>query len=85
MTRSACWSLLALGLATLNYVMHRDISSNIFFATFIFIQALKRPETEDRVVAGKVMTFCATAGSALLTFAVFSRLMGFEWQQPASW
>lgn len=85
MTRSTCWSLLALGLAILNYTMHRDISSNIFFATFIFIQALKRPGDEDRVVVGKVLTFCATAGSALLTFGIFSRLMGFEWQHPASW
>ncbi|MFJ4349447.1 hypothetical protein ACIPZ5_00950 [Pseudomonas sp. NPDC089428] len=85
MTRSACWSLLALGLAVLNYVMHRDISTNIFFATFIFIQALKRPAEEDHLVTGRMVEFAACAGAALLTFAIFSRLLGIEWSPPASW
>lgn len=85
MTRSTCWSLLALGLAMLNYVMHRDISCNVFFATFIFIQALKRPSEEDQVVATRMLEFAACAGAALLTFAITSRLLGVEWIPPASW
>lgn len=69
----------------LNYVMHRDISCNVFFATFIFIQALKRPADEDQLVSGRLMEFVACAGAALLTFAIFSRLLGIEWSPPASW
>jgi len=69
----------------LNYVMHRDISCNVFFATFIFIQALKRPSEEERLVSSRLLEFAACAGATLLTFAIFARLMGLEWQHPASW
>ncbi|WP_430491646.1 hypothetical protein [Pseudomonas fulva] len=85
MTRSTCWSLLALGLAMLNYVMHRDISCNVFFATFIFIQALKRTSDEDQLIATRMLEFAACSGAALLTFAILSRLLGVEWIPPASW
>ena len=64
MTRSMAWSLLALGLAALNFVMHRDISSNVFFATFIFIQALKRPSDEERLVYSRMLEFASCAGAA---------------------
>lgn len=85
MARSTCWSLLALGLAMLNFVMSRDISSNIFFAAFIFIQALISPSAEAAVISPKLVNFVFCVGSALLTFGIFARLMGFEWQHPASW
>lgn len=85
MARSTCWSLLALGLAMLNFVMSRDISCNVFFATFIFIQALKRPSEDDPIVATRMLEFVSCAGAALLTFAILSRLLGIEWVPPASW
>ncbi|AIR90511.1 hypothetical protein LK03_15000 [Pseudomonas cremoricolorata] len=69
----------------LNFVMHRDISSNIFFAAFIFIQAVISPSAEVAVISRKLINFVFCAGSALLTFGVLARLMGFEWQHPASW
>lgn len=51
MTRSTSWSLLALSLASISYVMHRDISANIFLATIFIIQGLKAEhrDTDERV------------------------------------
>jgi hypothetical protein len=85
MTRSTCWSFFAFAMALICYVMNRDISANVFLGAIMIIQGLKRAEEEDHGVTGKAMTFLVTAGTSVITFAVFARMAGLEWNSPASW
>lgn len=82
MARSTSWSCLALSLALISYVMHRDISANIFLATFFIIQSLRggqlSPGQRDRV---SVMLIILSAGIAL--FAAWCLLNGIDLGRPS--
>lgn len=81
MTRSTSWSCLALSLALISYVMHRDISANIFLATFFIIQGLRGGQlsagNRDRV---GVMLLILSAGIAI--FAGWCLLNGIDLGKP---
>ncbi|WP_332774418.1 MULTISPECIES: hypothetical protein [Pseudomonas] len=81
MARSTSWSCLALSLALISYVMHRDISANIFLATFFIIQSLRGGQLSagqrDRV---SVMLIILSAGIAL--FAAWCLLNGIDLGRP---
>lgn len=81
MTRSTSWSCLALSLALISYVMHRDISANIFLATFFIIQGLRggqlSADHRDRV---SVMLIILSAGIAV--FATWCLLNGIDLGKP---
>jgi len=83
MTRSTCWSLLALSLAIMSSFMHRDISANIFLCSLFVIQAVK-PQDEARLNQSS-MTICAMFGTAVAGFAVLALVFGLQWGRPASW
>jgi hypothetical protein len=83
MTRSTCWSLVAVSLAVISYLMHRDISSNIFIGSFFIIQALK-PADEARLNQS-AMALCALVGTTIVGFAICAWVFGLQWGRPASW
>ncbi|WP_434681336.1 hypothetical protein J3P77_09560 [Pseudomonas sp. R1-18] len=85
MTRSLCWSIFAFAMAVLSYLMNRDISANVFLGVLMVIQGLKRTGEETHRVTERIMTLCLTAGVSVITFAVFARMTGLEWDSPASW
>lgn len=72
-----------MSLAIVSYLMHRDISSNIFVGSFFIIQALK-PEDETRLNQS-AMALCALVGTTIVGFAMCAWIFGFEWSRPASW
>ena len=83
MTRSTCWSLIAVALALISCIMHRDISSNIFMGSFIIIQAVKPPDEER--LNQSAMALCAVFGTAIIGFAICAWVFGLEWSRPDSW
>jgi hypothetical protein len=85
MTRSLCWSIFAFAMAVLSYTMNRDISANVFIGVLMVIQGLKRAGEETHRVTERVLTLCLTAGVSVITFALFARMAGLEWNSPASW
>lgn len=86
MSRSTCWSLLAFSLALASYVMHRDISANVFLATIFIIQGLKR--TADDESPGhwdRVSLLCTLLSGAVIVFALYSLATGMHWAGPKPW
>jgi len=83
MTRSTCWSLALASLALVSYLMNRDISSNIFLASFFIVQAVK-PADETRLNQS-AMALCAVFGTAIVGFAICAWVFGLEWSRPVSW
>ncbi|MGV6396969.1 hypothetical protein ACTUVN_002664 [Pseudomonas caspiana] len=83
MTRSTCWSLALASLALVSYLMNRDISSNIFLASFFIVQAVK-PADEARLNQS-AMALCAVFGTAIVGFAICAWVFGLEWSRPVSW
>lgn len=83
MTRSMSWSLLAFSLAVISYVMHRDISANIFLCAVFIIQAVK-PQDEEKLNQS-AMTICAIFGTTVTGFALLSLVLGLDWKHPSSW
>jgi hypothetical protein len=72
-------------MAVLSYTMNRDISANVFIGVLMVIQGLKRAGEETHRVTERVLTLCLTAGVSVITFALFARMAGLEWNSPASW
>lgn len=83
MTRSTCWSLVLVSLALISHLMSRDISSNIFLASFFIVQAVK-PVDETRLNQS-AMALCAVFGTAIVGFAICAWVFGLEWSRPVSW
>lgn len=86
MSRSTCWSLLAFALALTSAVMHRDISANIFMATFLIIQGLKRPkdwESDSHWRRARLLINLVSIG--LIVFALSSLATGMNWAGPKPW
>ena len=86
MSRSTCWSLLAFALALISAVMHRDISANIFMATFLIIQGLKRPkdwESDRHWRRARLLINLVSIG--LIVFALSSLATGMNWAGPKPW
>ncbi len=86
MSRSTCWSLLAFALALVSYVMHRDISANVFLATLFIIQGLKSaPDGERAHHWDQIQWFVVCLSIAIIIFAMWSLLVGFDFTKPRSW
>lgn len=86
MSRSTCWSLLAFAMALMSYVMHRDISANIFLATLFIIQGLKSaPDGEHSHHWDQIQWVLAPLGFAIILFATWSLVVGFDFPKPRSW
>lgn len=86
MSRSTCWSLLAFAMALVSYVMHRDISANVFLATLFIIQGLKSTsDGEHPHHWERIRWFVVLLSLAIILFATWSLLVGFDFRKPSSW
>lgn len=83
MLRSTCWSLVSVSMAVISFIMHRDISANIFLGSLFIIQALK-PVEEVRLNQ-PAMTICAIFGTAVAAYSLLALALGLEWRHPSSW
>ncbi len=83
MSRSTCWSYLAFSMALISYVMHRDISANIFLATLFIIQGLKAaqdPHTHHQDRIGITLIILA---SGITLFAAWCLIQGVDLGRPS--
>lgn len=86
MSRSTCWSLLAFSLALASYVMHRDISANVFLATIFIIQGLKSaPDGEHSHHWDRIQWFVLSLSVAITIISASSLIVGFDIPKPRSW
>lgn len=86
MSRSTCWSLLAFAMALASYVMHRDISANIFLASLFIIQGLKRvADAEPDEHWDRLSLLVLLLSVAVIVFALWSLAAGTHWAGPRPW
>lgn len=85
MSRSSCMTLLALSFAVLCYIMHRDISANMFLASVFIIQGLKRDCPEPSKHWDRIFLLCALLSASILVFSAVSVLAGMQWDKPQPW
>lgn len=86
MSRSTCWSLLAFAMALVSYVMHRDISANVFLATLFIIQGLKSTSDGEHTHHwDRIRWFVVSLSLAIILFAIWSLIVGFDFAKPRSW
>lgn len=83
MNRSTCWTALATSLAVISALMGLDISSNVFVAAVIIIQAVK--PADEPVLNQSAMAVCVIFATAIFGFAMCAWVFGLEWSRPLSW
>ena len=84
MANSTIWSLMALSMSLISFAMHRDISANIFLASFFVIQGMRaKADMKSRHYEHltKSVLILSIALGIFATWAIFS---GADLGRPAN-
>ena len=86
MSRSTCFSMLALSVAIWNFTMHRDISANMYIAAFLIIQGCRYiPDEAPSRQWDRVSLLCTILSVAICFYAAYGISEGFQFGRPKSW